>query len=395
MEITPPPDLDEASQEAEEPYDLDESFDPDEWYEGEVPVARPGDRARPDPPADDAWSVPPIAPSPRPEPRRPTIRFEHAPPPATEQPQVRQRIGGNVLLFVLTLSSSIYWGFLQYQQFYSEDLRGIITANPFDAPAAFLGGLPFGIAVIAILLAHEMGHYLACRYYGIAATLPYFIPLPPPNVFPTLLPGTMGAVIRIKGAITSRRALFDIAVAGPIAGWITALPILAYGLSQSRVVEQVEITTSGDYLTLGEPLIWPLLSNLFGPEVTASQDLVMHPLAFVGWFALLITAMNLLPVGQLDGGHLLYTLVPKLHRALSFTVLGLMLYAGFRYFLGWIVFAAVVSLLFLVGGMRHPRPVAYRQSLGAARVALLLLAVAIFITSFMLVPVELPAALLR
>lgn len=310
-------------------------------------------------------------------------------PPAPQPPEYHPRIGGNVVLFVLTLCSSIYWGFLQYQQFYGDDPSDIIH-NPFNAPEALLGGLPFGVAVIAILLAHEMGHYLACRHYGIAATLPYFLPLPPPNVFPTLLPGTMGAVIRIRGAITSRRALFDIAVAGPIAGWVTALPILAYGLSQSLVVDRVTIETSGTYFTLGEPLIWPLLSWLFAPEVAPSQDLVMHPLAFVGWFALLITAMNLLPVGQLDGGHLMYTLVPKLHRALSFGVLAFMLYAGFRYFIGWIVFAAVVSLLFLLGGMRHPRPIEYRQPLGTARVLLTLLAVAIFVTSFMLVPVMLP-----
>lgn len=325
----------------------------------------------------------------------PPVRFSYEPPPEpTSPPAYEPRIGGNVVLFVLTLASSVYWGFLQYQEFYRDELLGVIEHNPLRAPEAFLGGMPFGLAVIAILLAHEMGHYLACRHYGIAATLPYFLPLPPPNIFPTLLPGTMGAVIRIKGAITSRRALFDIAVAGPIAGWVTALPILAYGLSQSRVVSRVVIETEGTYyLTMGEPLIWPWLSGIFGPEVSPSQDLVMHPLAFVGWFALLITAMNLLPVGQLDGGHLMYTLVPKLHRAISFGVLAFMLYAGFRYFLGWIVFAAVVMLLFMVGGMRHPKPIEYNQSLGPVRIVLTLLAVAIFVTSFMLVPVTIPPIL--
>jgi len=336
------------------------------------------------------WELPATRPEPAPITPPPAhIGFSHEPPPQAPPPY-RPRIRTNILLFVLTLASSIYWGFLQYQQFYAEELRGFFTTNPFRAPEALLGGLPFGLAVIAVLLAHEMGHYLACRHYRIAASLPYFLPLPPPTVFPTLLPGTMGAVIRIRGAITSRRALFDIAVAGPIAGWVTALPILAYGLSLSRVVERVEIETSGSYLTLGEPLIWPFLSRLFGPEVTASQDLVMHPLAFVGWFALLITAMNLLPVGQLDGGHLMYTLVPKLHRALSFGVLAFMLYAGVRYFLGWIVFAAVVSLLFLMGGLGHPKPIKHQQSLGTARVILTVITVAIFITSFMLVPVTLP-----
>ena len=192
------------------------------------------------------------------------------------------RIRMNIVLFVLTFTSSIYWGFIQYQQFYSEELRSVLTSNPFEAPSALLGGLPFGIAVIAILLAHEMGHYLTCRHYGIEASLPYFLPLPPPNLVPTLLPGTMGAVIRIRGAITSRRALFDIAVAGPIAGWVAALPILAYGLSQSRVVSTIEIETSGLYLTLGEPLLWGPMARFFGPEIGPAQDLVMHPLAFVG-----------------------------------------------------------------------------------------------------------------
>ncbi len=300
------------------------------------------------------------------------------------------RIRMNIVLFVLTFTSSIYWGFIQYQQFYSEELRSVLTSNPFEAPSALLGGLPFGIAVIAILLAHEMGHYLTCRHYGIEASLPYFLPLPPPNLIPTLLPGTMGAVIRIRGAITSRRALFDIAVAGPIAGWVAALPILAYGLSQSRVVSTIEIETSGLYLTLGEPLLWGPMSRFFGPEIGPAQDLVMHPLAFVGWFALLITAMNLLPVGQLDGGHLLYSLVPRWHRALSFTVLILMFFAGFRFFPGWILFAVIVSVLFIMGGLGKPRPIDDGQKLGATRIVLTLIALAIFVTSFMLIPVTIP-----
>ena len=300
------------------------------------------------------------------------------------------RIRMNIVLFVLTFTSSIYWGFIQYQQFYSEELQAVLTSNPLEAPSALLGGLPFGVAVIAILLAHEMGHYLTCRHYGIEASLPYFLPLPPPNLIPTLLPGTMGAVIRIRGAITSRRALFDIAVAGPIAGWVAALPILAYGLSQSRVVSTIEIETSGLYLTLGEPLLWGPMSRFFGPEIGPAQDLVMHPLAFVGWFALLITAMNLLPVGQLDGGHLLYSLVPRWHRALSVTVLILMFFAGFRFFPGWILFAVVVSALFIMGGLGKPRPIDDGQKLGATRIVLTLVALAIFVTSFMLVPVTIP-----
>jgi membrane-associated protease RseP (regulator of RpoE activity) len=322
-------------------------------------------------------------------PERPVYPVGGATAPKPAHPP---RIRTNVILFVLTMVCTIYWGFLQYQQFYFEELRGLFTWNPLEAPHALLGGAPFGLAIITFLLAHEMGHYLACRHYKIAATLPYFIPFPPPLMFIFLLmPGTMGAVIRIRGAITSRRALFDIAVAGPIAGWLTALPILAYGLSQSRVVEKVELETSGLYFTLGEPLIWGPLARTFGPEVGPSQDLVMHPLAFVGWFALMITAFNLLPVGQLDGGHLLYAGVRNLHRIGSYAVLALLLFAGFNYFPGWIVFTAMISLLSLAaGGFRHPEPRQFEPSLGGGRILLMLLAIAIFATSFMLVPVKLP-----
>ena len=316
------------------------------------------------------------------------IRFTYEPPKPPPPQPYRPRVVPNVVLFCLTLASTIYWGFLQYQQFYSEELRGMFTRNPFDAPAAFLGGLPFGVAVVAILLAHEMGHYLACRYYRMAATLPFFLPLPPSPFL--LMPGTMGAVILIRSRFPSRRALFDMAIAGPIAGWVTALPILAYGLSQSKVVDKVEIAT-GNYLTLGEPLIWAPFSRFFAPEVGASQDLVMHPLAFVGWFALLITAFNLLPIGQLDGGHVLYSLLPRLHRAGSFAVLAFMLFAGVRYFLGWIVFGILIAVLTLMsGGFRHPSPQLADQPLGAARIILALIGIAIFATSFMIAPVEVP-----
>ena len=351
--------------------------------------------ARPEP--EDQRLTPTEQPAPPPEaysgaPSIPPYPDWQAPVPPEPPPAVEPRIRTNVVLFLITLASTVYWGFLQYQSFYSDELGGFVTLNPLRAPEALVGGLPFGLAIIAFLLAHEMGHYLACRHYGIAASLPYFLPLPPPlsYVF-ILMPGTMGAVIRIRGVITSRRALFDIAVAGPIAGWLAALPIIAYGISQSRVEDLVEIETAGTYFTLGEPLLWTWMSQLFGPEISASQDLVMHPLAFVGWFALLITAFNLLPIGQLDGGHLVYALVPRWHRAGSFGILAFMLFAGIRYFPGWIVFAAFVSLLSLMsGGFRHPRPRQFEPSLGTTRLLLAVLALAIFVTSFMLVPVTLP-----
>ncbi len=328
----------------------------------------------------------PFAPFPRPPlaTRQKALTRDGTPLPG----RVRYRINKprqsiNLILFAVTLASVVYWGFLQYQGFYSDELH-FFTFNPFQAVDALLGGLPFAFAVIAFLLSHEMGHYLACRYYGIAATLPYFIPMPP--IIAPLLPGTMGAVIRIVSPITSRRALFDIAIAGPLAGFLVALPILAVGLSQSRAISQVELQTGGPYLEMGEPLIWGLMAQWFGPVTGAEQDLIVHPLAYVGWFALLVTAMNLLPVGQLDGGHLLYALIPRWHRAISFAVLGAMMVAGFLFFPGWVVFSAIV---FFVLGTRHPRPLNFDQELGRGRVLLTIVAALILVSSFILVPVRL------
>ena len=282
------------------------------------------------------------------------------------------------MLFALTILTTSYWGFIQYQAYYLDDL---ITLNPFSEPMLWLAGLPYGLAVIAFLLAHEMGHYLACRYYGIAATLPYFSPIPPvPGL--VLLPGTMGAVIRIVSPIKSRRALFDIAIAGPLAGFVAALPILAVGLSQSRVVDLQDL--GAGTISMGEPLIWTPLSAIFAAPMGPQQTLLAHPLAFVGWFALLVTAMNLLPVGQLDGGHLLYAVTPRLHRGISLLMVLGMVFAGFRYFSGWLIFAFLV--LFVLG-TRHPRPLTFAGSLGLTRALLLMLTILVFVSSFTLVPV--------
>lgn len=301
-----------------------------------------------------------------------------ADPPAQRRAAAPRGPGRNIVLFLLTLVTTTYWGFLQYQQFYLGDLQEL-TFNPLADPMLVLAGLPYGLAVITFLLAHEMGHYLACRYHGIRATLPFFIPIPP--IPPILLPGTMGAVIRILSPLPSRRALFDVAIAGPLAGFAVALPILSVGLMQSRVVDNVDV---GPSIWMGEPLIWGPLQTLFAPPIGPDQTLLAHPLAFVGWFALLVTAMNLLPIGQLDGGHLLYTITPRFHRAISMVMVAFMVYAGIRYFSGWLVFAAMV--LFVIG-TRHPRPLTFERQLGPGRVLLLLLALTIFATSFMLVPV--------
>ncbi len=326
------------------------------------------------PPAAIPIGVPPVAPETS---QRDPFSFEA--PRTVEIPQDPPGLPRrNLLLFLLTLATTSYWGFLQYQYFYLEPEVGI-TLNPFREPMLLLAGLPFGIAVIAFLAAHEMGHYLACRYYGIRATLPYFIPIPP--IGPVLLPGTMGAVIRIKSPITTRRALFDIAVAGPLAGFVAAMPILAVGLAQSRVVDESSL---GPSIGLGEPLIWAPLQVLFAPPLSQGETLLAHPLAFVGWFALLVTAMNLLPIGQLDGGHLLYSITPRHHRKISLLLIAAMFYAGWRFFTGWFIFAILILVAL---GTKHPRPLSFEGSLGPLRLLLLWISILIFVTSFMIEPI--------
>lgn len=340
--------------------------------------------ARPDPHRSEDGQRPRVEPAgpytPWPPAGRPTVEVEAR--EAVEPPPLRrkQRPTRNLILFVLTLVTTTYWGFLQYQMFYLDSV-GTVELNPLTHPRLLLAGIPYGLAVIAFLLAHEMGHYLACRYYRIPATLPYFIPIPPVPPF-VLLPGTMGAVIRILGPLKSRRALFDVAVAGPIAGFVVALPLLAVGISQSRIAELSGMDPGS--IQMGEPLIWGPMQAMFGPPLAEGQTLLAHPLAFVGWFALLVTAMNLLPVGQLDGGHLLYAITPRFHRLVSISVVAFMVFAGFRFFTGWIFFALLV--LFVIG-TRHPKPLRFDQPLGSARWALTILAIAIFATCFMLVPV--------
>jgi membrane-associated protease RseP (regulator of RpoE activity) len=170
------------------------------------------------------------------------------------------------------------------------------------------GGLQYALAVLAILGAHEMGHYLYCRWYGVDATLPYFIPAP-------FLFGTMGAVIRMRPPLPGRKALFDIGIAGPIAGFVVALPVLVYGIATARV--EPLPTAPGPYYVFGDPLLVSWMTRLFHGELTVDRTLVLNPFVAAGWFGLLVTAMNLFPVGQLDGGHVIFALSARAHRIVS------------------------------------------------------------------------------
>jgi membrane-associated protease RseP (regulator of RpoE activity) len=263
------------------------------------------------------------------------ILFEEAPP--EKFPWV------NIALFAMTCLSTLIVGTGLAASF--ESTLGDSFASFFGEilrhPAVLLKGLPFSLAIMTILLAHEMGHYLTCRYYGISASLPYFIPAP-------TLVGTMGAFIRIKSPIHHRSALLDVGIAGPIAGFVFAIPTLIIALAWSRF--GVPGPPDGTTFMLGDPLIFKLFQALMGMTPPPGMELYVHPIGLAAWFGFFATAINLLPVGQLDGGHISYALFGRTHKRISQGFLFLLIPLGIFYWQGWLVWTTV--LLFI--GLRHP-----------------------------------------
>lgn len=227
-------------------------------------------------------------------------------------------------------------------------------------PAAILVGVPYAVALLAILLAHELGHYTLARLHRVEATLPFFIPAPP-----LFFIGTFGAFIRMRSQPRDRRALFDVGAAGPWAGMLVAGPLLAIGLALSEV-RAGGGDEAGWYL--GEPLFFKAMSWLVLGVSGADATIVLHPIAMAAWVGLLVTALNLMPVGQLDGGHILYAaLGPRWHRLVSVAFLGTLVVISLVGAPSWIVWAALLLAL----GVRHPRlvddasPLDRRRRLGA------------------------------
>jgi membrane-associated protease RseP (regulator of RpoE activity) len=231
-------------------------------------------------------------------------------------------------------------------------------------------GFWYSISIVSILFVHEMGHYLMCRRYGVSATLPYFIPFPLLNPF-----GTMGAVIRMKGIIPDRKALFDIGAAGPIAGFLLSLPVVAIGIYFSTVIQTGE--NSAFSIQLGEPLLFKFISNLIVGPLDDSQDILLHPVAYAGWAGLFVTSLNLLPIGQLDGGHVLYSLFGKKSRLYYLVFLGFLGMLSLIY-PGWILL--FILLVFL--GRKHPPPWNDFTPLDKKRQLLAFLVFIIFLISF-------------
>ncbi len=242
--------------------------------------------------------------------------------------------------------------------------------------SALTNGFIFAFTLLTILGAHEMGHYFACRHYRIRATLPFFIPAPP-----MLTPfGTFGAVIKIKEPITTRRALFDIGIAGPLAGFAFALPASIIGLMIAKPAQPV---TGG--LQFHDPLFFILIMKLFG----LPKWIEWNPVYWASWGALLVTALNLFPVGQLDGGHVLYAVTGRrFHKWFSrITVLAVALLAVASFvFYGspiWFLWTCVLLFLLKVG---HP-PLMEEEPLGTARIILAVVAALVFLLCFMPFPI--------
>lgn len=289
-------------------------------------------------------------------------------------PRTRDRYWVHAVLFVLTMLTTTMVGVAL-----QTDFDGNVPFTPlhtFDAyetvwrhPAQLLTGLPFSLTLAAILLAHEFGHYLACLYYRVDASLPYFLP------FPSII-GTLGAFIRIRSAIYYKRILFDIGVAGPLAGFVFLLPALGVGLAFSKIIPGIDQQSSVHF---GVPLLQSLLQQVIFPGRPAG-DIYLHPVARAAWIGIFATALNLLPIGQLDGGHILYALAGDKHRLISLVAIVALVPLG-KWWWPWWIWAAVLFWL----GRRHP--VIYDlNDLGLGRRKLGWVSLLIFVFCFMPVP---------
>ena len=287
----------------------------------------------PKPPAgpstEEVWAFPPS----------PSAYAPHAPLPSPWKGASR-----NIILFILTVTS-VY----------------------------LTGGPRLVVGLLSILMAHEMGHYVACRHYRVDATLPYFLPFPGLS-----LAGTLGAFIRIRGPIPHRRALFDIGIAGPLAGFALCLPVLVLGVREAQLLP--ETPAAGIYL--GEPLLFKAAVWLLKGATPDRMTLTLGPLGLAAWFGLFVTALNLIPIGQLDGGHVTYALFRQ--RAALISRIGSWVCVALVYFgPNWLLW----SLLLRVLGRRHPPTLDDGEPLGQGRAWIGALGLVVFIACFVPNPI--------
>ncbi|MFC1890380.1 site-2 protease family protein [Thermodesulfobacteriota bacterium] len=252
-------------------------------------------------------------------------------PPAGSAPS-SNRV--NLVLFAATVVTTLLAGAAH---------KGV---NPFETPGLIYKGIPFSFTLLAILLVHEMGHYIQSRRYGCDASLPFFIP------FPSII-GTMGAFIKMRSRPRDRGVLVDVGATGPIAGFVVAVPAVVIGLMLSEVTE----IPQGEGLVLGDSILFFLAGRLVWGVIPEGFDILLHPVAFAGWIGLLVTSLNLIPVGQLDGGHILYTVFRKSHDKFAVFVVAALIFLGLYGALAYQCYLYLVwGLLVTIIGYRHPPP---------------------------------------
>ncbi|MFO0766303.1 MAG: site-2 protease family protein [Nitrospiraceae bacterium] len=267
-------------------------------------------------------------------------------------------------LLLLTIFTTLWAGA------YQTNTNPLVGAWAFlsNDPTVLLSGIPFAATLLGILITHELGHYVLSRIHRVPTSLPLFIPGPPHFV------GTFGAIIRMRGPVTDRRALFDIGVAGPIAGFVVAVLALVVGLRLSTVVP----LQPGYGLHLGEPLLLQFISWLVIGPLPPTADVILHPIGFAAWFGLFITSLNLLPIGQLDGGHVAYALWGERQRSLAVAIVPILLLFGWLGWKGWFLWVGLAGMM----GLAHPPVLNPQRSLGRGRRIVGWLALGIFLVTF-------------
>jgi len=301
-------------------------------------------------------------------------RYSPPPHPTAEIARSRNVPTINIALFLLTLLTTTMAGAY---------MAGV--ERPLTSVFGLAQGLTFSVPLMAILLFHELGHYITARRNRVDSSLPYFIPAPYPSVF---IIGTFGAFIRMKTPPRSRRVMFDVGAAGPWAGMILAVPAVIIGLKLSEIAP---LDKGAGGLELGNSILFWSLSRLILGIDPNTVTVNLHPIAFAGWIGLFVTALNLLPVGQLDGGHVVYALFGRRHRTISrmFIVVCLLMVVvpylvGWAFWSGWLLW--FVLLLFL--GVGHPSTVDVETPLEKPRRMAAWLTIALFIVTFIPVPLS-------
>jgi membrane-associated protease RseP (regulator of RpoE activity) len=273
-----------------------------------------------------------------------------------------------VSLFVATVFTTLWAGAYQV---YNGPIQGPVNFL-LEQPAMLWRGIPFAATLLVILVTHEFGHYVLSRIHRVPASLPLFIPGPPYFI------GTFGAIIRLRGPIMNRRALFDVGVSGPLAGFLVAVVALVVGLNLSTVVER----TATHGMQLGEPLLLQFIAWLVVGSIPPQADIVLHPIGFAAWFGLFVTSLNLLPIGQLDGGHVAYALWGSRQRIMAFVIVPILIVLGFVGWPGWWLWAFMAGLW----GFGHPPVRDLHIPLGRKRVVVGWIAFAVFVLTFAPVP---------